>query len=125
MIKILNLLKTVLPSPGLCLGILLIVLATSGISARFAYKYAFNHQQVKIDEIVNKRQVERSEWNNQLASAQLDAWRKLDEWKSTAHQIFVTRTEIITEWKTKYVSDPRCGLSLPAVQAVNRLVEVN
>lgn len=105
--------------------IAIVVLAiASAISARTAYKYAYNAQQKEIDRIVNERQQERAAWNAQLASASINAWKATEEAKAKQLQIFVTRREIITRWKTEYVPDPNCGLSLPAVRAVNQMLEV-
>ncbi len=106
------------------LGMALVVLVASGISARIAYKYAYNAQQTKIDTIVNERQRERSEWNSRVASVSINAWRALQDAKNRQYQIFVTREQIITKWRTEYVPDPRCGLSHPAVRAVNQMLEV-
>jgi len=113
-----------LSTPWILVIVLVATASVASVSGYFSYKYAFNSQQVKINNIVNERQEERAAWNTKLANASINAWRAMESWKTRQNMIFVTRQEIITKWKTEYVGDPNCGLSESATKTLRQLWEV-
>lgn len=118
-----SLVKGILPSPWVLIAIGVAIVICSGVSAKIAYDTAFNKQQIEIDNIVNDRNKERSNWNSQVAKISIQSYDQMQQALALQVSRVNERSSIITKWKTRVV-EKECGLSASGVAALNEMIGV-
>ncbi|QDH83422.1 hypothetical protein [Achromobacter phage Motura] len=119
--------KGFLPNPWLIV-VVFIALCTVGLygyhSGSTAMETAKN---LEIQKIVNSRNMERGDWNTRLANLEIKTFDQSLYFKNLQITSAVERERIVTEYVTKWKTQPAnqdCGLPADAISVLNSLQEV-
>jgi hypothetical protein len=90
------------------------------------YQVAWNAQQTAINKMVAAENAQADANNKQIASIESDSFSAAFAAKAAQQKLEQTRTTVVTQYvKANPVTSQTCGLDVPAVQAINAIIQAD